>query len=119
MKPPVFRAPTRDARDADHLAIIAVAGGIYLWCGRAGLSASTLPWITGIAVASVLCGILLWLRVPAVKWLGVLVFVTISGLSIRRLVADGFSLGVAVGILLPIVCAIWMARIDYTHKFAE
>ena len=119
MKPPVLRVPSRDARDADHLAIIAVAGGIYLWWGRVGLPAATLPWITGIAVASLLCGVLLWLRVPAVKWLGVVVFAAICGLSIRRLMLDGFSLGVTVRILLPIVCAIWMARIDYAHKYVD
>ena len=101
------------------MAIIAVAGGIYLWWGRAGLPAATLPWITAIAVASILCGVLLWLRVPAIKWLGVLVFAAICGLSIRRLVLDGFSLGVALRILLPIACAVWMARIDYAHKFVD
>ena len=93
MKPPVLRVPTRDARDADHMAIIAILGGICLWWGRAGLPAATLPWIAGIALASILCGILLWLRVPAIKWLGVLVFVAMSGLGIRRLILDGWSLG--------------------------
>ena len=119
MKPPVLRVPTRDARDADHMAIIALAGGIYLWWGRAGLPAATLPWITGIALASILCGLLLWLRVPAVKWLGVLVFVAISGLSIRRLVLDGWSLGQMLRTLLPLVCAVWMGRIDYSHRFVD
>ncbi len=101
------------------MAIIAVAGGIYLWWGRAGLPATTLPWITGIALASILCGVLLWLRVPAAKWLGVLVFVALSGLSIRRLILDGWSLGQIVRILLPLVCAVWMGRIDYSHRFAD
>ena len=119
MKEPIFRIPTRDARDADHMAIIAIAGGVYLWLGRAGLPAATLPWVTGIAVASVLCGFLLWLRVPAVKWLGVLVFAAICGLGIRRLVVTGFAFGVAVHILFGIFCAIWMARIDYSHKFFD
>jgi len=58
MKPPVLRVPTRGAHDADHMAIIAVAGGIYLWWGRTGLPAATAPWIVGIAVASILCGVL-------------------------------------------------------------
>jgi hypothetical protein len=119
MKPPVFRAPTRDARDADHMAIIAVLGGIYLWWRHAGLPASTAPWVVAIAIASVVCGVLLWLRAPAIKWLGVLVFVAICGLGVRRFVLDGFSLSVTIGIVLPVVCAVWMARIDYAHKFVD
>lgn len=119
MKPPVLRVPTRDARDADHMAIIAVLGGIYLWWGRAGLPASTAPWVTGIAIASAICGVLLWLRVPAIKWLGVLVFVAICGLGVRRLALDGFSLGRIVSIVLPAICAVWMGRIDYTHRFVD
>lgn len=101
------------------MAIIAVAGGIYLWCERVGLPATTAPWITGAAVASVLTGVLLWLRVPAIKWLGLLVFVAISGLGLRRLLVNGWSFAVIVGILCPVVCAFWMGRIDYSHKFIE
>jgi hypothetical protein len=119
MKPPVLRVPTRDARDADHMAIIAVAGGIYLWWGRTGLSSATAPWIVGIALASILCGVLLWLRVPAIKWLGVLVFVAMCGLGIRRLMLDGWSLGVAVRLVLPLICAVWMGRIDYSQRFVD
>jgi hypothetical protein len=119
VKPPVLRAPSRDARDADHMALITVAGGIYLWWGRAGLPAATRPWVTGIALASILCGILLWLRVPAIKWLGVLVFVAIAGLSIRHLLLNGWSLGQMLLILLPLVCAVWMGRIDYSHRFVD
>ena len=99
------------------MAIIAIAGGIYLWWGRTGLSSATAPWIVGIAVASILYGVLLWLRVPAIKWLGVVVFVAICGLGIRHLMLDGWSLGVAVRLVLPLICAVWMGRIDYSQKF--
>jgi hypothetical protein len=119
MTPPILRLPTRDARDADHIAIIAVAGGVYLWSGRAGLPAPTVPWIASIAVASILCGVLLWLRVPAIKWLGVLVFIAIGSLGIRHLILDGWNLGVAARLILPVICAVWMARIDYKQRFTD
>lgn len=101
------------------MAIISIAGGIYLWWGRAGLPAATLSWITGIALASILVGVLLWLRVPTVKWLGVLVFVGISGLSVRRLIHDGWSFGQMLRTLFPLLCAVWMGRIDYSHRFVD
>ena len=101
------------------MAIIAIVGGIYLWFGRAGLPAATLPWITGISIASILSGALLWLRVPAAKWLGVLVCVGICGLGVRRLMLDGFSIRAAIGVLVPVIVAVWMARIDYSQKFED
>ena len=119
MKLPILRAPTRDARDADHMAIIAIAGGVYFWWGRSGLPAGTLPWITGMSLASIVCGILLWLRIPAVKWLGVLVYVAMFGLGVRSVILDGWNLRQLLGLLLPLICAVWMARIDYSHKFID
>ena len=101
------------------MAIFAIAGGFYFWWGRVGLPAATQVWVSGIAVASILSGILLWLRVPAIKWLGVLVYMAIGVLGIRHAFVDGWSLGAAVGIVLPVVCAVWMGRIDYSHKFVE
>lgn len=118
-KLPFLRFPSRDARDADHMALIALAGGIYLWMGRTGLPAATAPWISGAAVASAITGLLLWLRIPAAKWLGVLVFTILSGLAMRRGIIQGWSFGVAVDIALPIILACLMGRIGYSHKFAE
>ena len=119
MKPPILRLPTRDARDADHMALITVAGGLYCWWGRAALPDATRPWLMAIAAASILCGVLLWLRIPAIKWLGVLVFIAMCGFGVRRFALQGFDMRVALLILLPVVCAIWMAQIDYSHKFAD
>jgi hypothetical protein len=96
-----------------------VAGGAYFLWGRAELPDATRHWLTDMAVVSILCGVLLWLRVPHAKWLGVLVFLGGSGIGVRRLLIEGFSWWILFTALLPLVCVLWMAQIDYSHKYVE
>ena len=70
-----------------------------------------------MSVASIVCGVLLWLRAPAAKWLGVLVFVAMLGLSVRHLILDGWSFRDGLKLLLRLLCAYWMGRIDYSERF--
>jgi|SRR4051812_3307567 hypothetical protein len=117
MKTPIFRVPTRDAHDADHMAIIALGGGIYLWFGRTGLLPTTLPWITTVSALSIISGILLWLRVPGAKWIGALVFIALGCSSVRHAWLHGWTMLTVLYILLPLICTFWMLRINYSHKF--
>jgi len=101
------------------MALISVLGGIYFLSGRAGLPSDISPWIFGSAVVSVVAGVLLWLRVPHVKWLGVLPYAVILGIFARSLILKGWSVVGCLQLLLPVVCAWLMARIDYAHVFVD
>jgi hypothetical protein len=117
VKRPVLRIPTRDARDADHMAIILIAGGLYLLRGRSQVSPSIHLAYTAISALLILSGTLLWLRLPAVKWLGALAFLGLALLAIRHGQIKGWSLFVIMNLLLPLLCIFWIIRIDYSHKF--
>ncbi len=116
---PLFRFPTQHARQADHMAVVSVFGGIlFLW--SLGETASELkPWIAGTGVVSIVAGVLLWLRVRHAKWLGVLVAVMLLGIFVRNVVLNGIGVLGCLKLLMPIACIYWMARIDYNHVFRD
>lgn len=116
---PVLRFPTRHAKDADHFAIVAIVGGFYLWSERVGLPVATFPWICGIAITSAVSGVLLWLRIPHVKWLGVLNFVALGTLGVRRIILDGWNHYSALTVVIALVCAFLVGRIDYSQRFID
>ena len=117
MNPSIFRIPTRDARDADHWAIIMVAGGLYSWFRKDVVAPANLAWITTISILSIISGALLWLRAPAAKWLGAFTFIALSCLDIRSGIQHGWTFSRGLNVLLPLVCAFWIMRINYSHKF--
>jgi len=116
---PLLRFPTRHARDADNLALMALLGGVYFLVSRAGIAPNLLPWFIGSGVISIVAGVLLWLRVPHAKWLGVLVFAILFGIFARSLILRGWSIIGCLQLLMPIFCAYWLARIDYDHVFVD
>lgn len=119
MKLPFFRVPSRDARDADHLALMLVAGGIYFLSGQAGWAAPVYLWMMVTSGVAIVGGLLLWSRMPHAKWFGFLVALSIVALTIRHV----FGRGLAVGDILSLVgsgcMAYWFVRIDYTHRFSD
>lgn len=116
---PLLRLPTRHARDADGMALMCLLGGIYYLFSLKGIAASLLPWFIGSGVISISAGVLLWLRVPHAKWLGVLVFAIMLGVFARGLILTGWSLLGCLRLLMPIFCAYWLVRIDYEHVFED
>ena len=97
------------------MAIIAVAGGLYFLFGSGGVKAALFPLIVSIGVMSIIAGALLWLRVPAAKWLGVLTFAAIIFMGVRHGWVKGWT-GVVLNVLFPLACMFLMARIDYSHR---
>lgn len=116
---PLLRFPTRHARDADGMALMCLLGGIYYLLSLEGIASSLLPWFISSGVISIIAGVLLWLRVPHAKWLGVLVFAIMFGVFARGLILTGWSLLGCFQLLMPIFCAYWLVRIDYEHVFVD
>jgi uncharacterized membrane protein (DUF2068 family) len=116
---PILRFPTQHARQADHMAVIVFLGGIYFLWNLGGVIAELKPWFAACGVVSIVAGVLLWLRVPHAKWLGVLTGAVLLGIFARSLVLKGFSLFGGLQLLMPVACIYWMARIDYNHVFHE
>ena len=108
-----LRFPTRHARDADWMASIAFFGGIYFLYNRGTTEVS--PWISGCGVISIIAGVLLWLRVPHAKWLGVVAQAVILGVFVRGSIIRGWNIIGCLELFLPVTCAYLMARIDYAH----
>ena len=119
MKLPFFRVPSRDARDADHLALMLVVGGIYVLSGYAGWEAPVYLWMMATSVVAIVGGLLLWSRMPGAKWFGFLVCISIVALATRHV----FGRGLAVSNILALVgggcMAYWFVRIDYCHEFSD
>jgi hypothetical protein len=116
---PLVRFPTQHARQADHMAVVLFLGGIYFLWNLSGTSTALKPWLGVCGAVSIVAGVLLWLRVPHAKWIGVLVGAVMLGIFARSLVLNGFSWFGVVQLLLPIACIYWMARIDYNHVFQD
>jgi len=115
----LLRFPTRHAQDADHMAVLAGAGGVYFLIFQAGIPSNLLPWLNGAGAASIAAGSLLWLRVPHAKWLGVLVFAVHFGLIARGMVLRGWDIFGCLSLFASVVCGYWMAKIDYAHVFVD
>ncbi len=113
----VFRWPTRHARDADHLAIVALVGGAFGVCRLRNIAADVWSWWLAASVLSLIGAPLLWLRIPLAKWLTVAATCCLAitvfignqdgSLSLEECVMFG---GIA-------ILAVWYARINYLVRF--
>ena len=113
-----FHPPTRDARDADHLAILLFIGGVLAFFKLSGIVESAKLIWTAMAIISVITAPLLWVRVPHVKWGGAIASVLL-GLSSVVDSIDKATFGLS-DVFLPaatLVIAYWFFVIDYSHRF--
>ena len=114
---PFRHAPTRDANDADHLAIMLLIGAVLSFYRLSTIDESVrIVWMV-MGVVCLISAPLLWMRVPLAKWGGVTASLLLGVSSIIRSIDSGFSL---MTILLPVstlVIAFWFFKIDYSHRF--
>ena len=111
-----WRYPTRDANDADHLAIMLLVGGILSFTVKESVGYLPYAW-KAIGVVSVVTAPLLWIRLPHMKWGGVMAAVILGLIPILRSAHQAMGLRDSFPVLGAIVIAYWFFRIDYRHRF--
>ncbi len=111
-----WRYPTRDANDADHLAIMLLVGGILSFTAKEPVGYLPHAW-KALGVVSVVTAPLLWMRLPYLKWGGVIAAVILGLIPILRSAYQAIGLRDALPVLGAIVIAYWFSRIDYRHRF--
>lgn len=117
---PFFHVPTRNARDADHLALMLGIGGVISLVNVGRMIPETQMLWLAFAIAAMVSAPLLWIRVPYAKWGGV-VSSLFLGASIIVAARGSSGMGMREYILLGalVVIAIWFVRIDYDHVDGE
>lgn len=112
-RPSPFRWPTRDDRDADHLAILTFAGGLVGIVLTSTVAAEVRWWWMAACLLGLTVAPLLWLRVPHAKWLAVAAVGCQAATVSLRSEKDSLSLNDYAMIGGLTLIAVWYARIDY------
>lgn len=110
---PALRWPTRDDRDADHLAILALVGGSIGLCLLPTVVSELRWWWMAACVLGLAAAPLLWLRVPHAKWLAVFANGCLAMTIVLRSGEDSLSLNEYAMIGGLALIAIWYARVAY------
>jgi len=111
-----LRPPTRDANDADHLAIILLIGGVLSFYVK--LRPGELPYAwQALGVVSLIAAPLLWLRVPHAKWVCVLAAGIWCAISVLRVVHEPTIVRHTFPLLGSLLFIYWFIRIDYRSRF--
>ena len=111
-----WRFPTRDANDADHLAIMLLFGGILSFTAKESVGYLPFAWKV-LGTISAVSAPLLWIRLPHMKWGGVIAAVILGFIPILRSAYQSIGLSDALPVLGGIVIGYWFFRIDYRHRF--
>lgn len=113
-----WRLPSRDANDADHLAILLLAGGILSFTSKESVGLLPYAWKV-LGSVSVVTAPLLWVRLPHMKWGGVIAAVILGSIPLVRSAHQAMEGRDALGVLGALVIGYWFFRIDYRHRWAD
>lgn len=93
-----------------------LAGGILSFTAKE--SAGYLPYAwKALGAVSVVTAPLLWIRLPCMKWGGVIAAVILGLIPVLRSAYQSIGLRDALPVLGAIVIGYWFFRIDYRHRF--
>lgn len=116
---PLLHIPTRDAKDADHLAIMLLVGGLIGIFQKDIADSHQVVWYS-MSVISLISAPLIWLRVPHAKWGGVLAALLL-GYTHFLAIPEGafFSTRASFHLVGSLIVAYWYLAINYDHKYSD
>lgn len=114
---PFLHVPSRDANDADHLAIMLAVGGLVTLFNLDRFTDLTRTFWLPLSVIAIVSAPLLWIRVPHAKWGGSIAALLLGAPLVPDVLAGKLDLRTGFMLVACAVIAYWFAIIDYDHRF--
>ncbi|MFT5104590.1 MAG: hypothetical protein ACI9UA_000205 [Pseudoalteromonas tetraodonis] len=114
---PFLHIPSRDARDADHMAILLAVGSAVTLIRLGNYSGITQTLWLAMSIIGICTAPLLWIRIPYAKWGGVIAALLLATPLQLRVIGEGPDLHACLLLLTCLVIAYWYGIIDYDHQF--
>ena len=113
--PKFLKVPTRDAHDADHMAISLLIGCVFGVFHQSISQDIVILWYVMCATGAISAP-LLWLRVPFAKWGGAVASIMFVYISFYTQPPGTFfnTISGYITLLSPVI-VFWFVRIDYSH----